>query len=260
MNKAAIVAGLLLIGGLLIYAFFDQQPSGVVGDMDSEFNSRHMSMRPDDETGNHFKPRLRQSVESMSRGEVRAFLKETIISKLDLVDVPLSDALRILNDRVREQAPDRKMPKIMIGSNEVTDQSLVKELRVHDIPLGIALKYICDQCRSRYWVYQGNVYVGRHHDDGDNEDSFLNDTKITELTISDGTLSDAFAVFQQAADEAEFDGIPPYFADRSDPGTRIHGFKLRNVTVGEALREICRQSGTRPDSFEGEISIVSPSR
>ncbi len=204
---------------------------------------------------------------SVGNKEVWNFLKGSIIRKLELKGLTVAEALEILNQALQEMPSAGKRPAIKATPDLLVDPRRIRELRGHDVPASVALKYICDQSRCKVWVYKGNVFVDAYHADSQESDElFLKQAKLVDLAVPTGNLVEALEALEGAIEEADFYGmkLPPGIHDeelraaiaRGEVGKPIHGMNLRNVTVEKALHEICRQAGARYDFFEGEIHVV----
>lgn len=143
----------------------------------------------------------------------------------------------------------------------------IRQLRLRNVPLGIVLKYICDQTRCIRWVYQGTVYLDVIRFDDVVEKRFLHHTRIPALDIPDASLAEAVEILRSAVDKIDFNGRKPPIRVQSistkwneieAPNTaqRVRGVSLREVTINEALAEICRQTGAQQELWEGEIVLT----
>lgn len=73
-------------------------------------------------------------------------LKAIIIPVVDFEDVTLSDAVKFLNARAKELSRDKPVPPIKIGPKSKGDLR-IKELRLRNVPLSIALKYCAESVK-----------------------------------------------------------------------------------------------------------------
>jgi hypothetical protein len=210
----------------------------------------------------------RPSVFSQSSDETRELLKTLVLDELNFDEVPLPEAIHEINRLLGKKYPSQKRPKICLADEWANDPSQkIRTLRLRNAPLGIALKYICDQTRCVFWVYQGTVYLDVLRFDGLIEERFLHQTRIPALDIPDASLAEALEVLRSAVDKIDFNGRKPPITIRSisakwneveTPNTaqRIRGVSLREVTLSEALAEICKQTGTQQEVWEGEIVLT----
>lgn len=225
---------------------------------------------PQSETSSNRSEQSSRIAQPMSSDEARIFLRETRIRELNLENTSVTDAIEVINQTLRQQLPDAKRPKIRLSSNwpnNALPPAKLKELRLHDVPVGIALKYICDQTRSVFWVHRGEVIVDAFREMEDEAyERFLN-TRIGRFEIKDSNLLDAVDALQATADKAEFDARKPGFTypsivyrraeiTRDAVANRVREVSMQNATVGDALREICRQAGASYQFFEGEFLIL----
>jgi len=266
--------GFSVIGcGLVGLAFIARCGSGfndgAAGGVRAVSNSQEISTAVGNDEAKGDRPRHRPS--PMSDDEVKAFLRDTIIRRLDLEHVSLQGALRTISDILHQQNPDGRLPVIKMDPNWPTAQSetlRVNDLRVHDIPVGIALKYVCEQTACVYSIHNGTVLVDRWRPmEVETYERFLSEPKIAEFEIQDASLMDAVATLQAAAMKADFEPEKPPICIsaaneklqaallRGEAGKRVRGVSMRNATIKEALDEICKQTGARYNFFEGQIDI-----
>lgn len=98
---------------------------------------------------------------------IEAKLKKTIIPRIDFEDTTLKEAVDFLRLRsqefdVLELDPLKRGIKFVlpkVDSGEALRKLPVRELRIRNVPLGVALKYICDQTKTRYLVDDSGVTV-----------------------------------------------------------------------------------------------------
>jgi len=205
----------------------------------------------------------------MDRDEVRAFLNNTKLRRLDLIDVSMTHAIWTINETLRKQLSDAPRPKIILSKRDghYTGCINIRELQLHDVPVGIALKYLCEATKCEYWIHNGTVVVGGYRPiEMNTYMRFLNQTRIRKLEILDANVMEAVDALRAAAEEVDFDGRKPSICmprtnelqaaiAKGDLGHRVSGVNMRNVTIGDALREICKQAGADYHFFEGEIDI-----
>jgi hypothetical protein len=216
----------------------------------------------------------REEYLKLSSADAIKRIKTTMIRELTLEDVTVPEAIEVLNQTLRQESPALTPPKIRLaaawGNNNPRSQLRIREMRAHDIPLSIALKYICDQYRCRYWIYKGTVFIDLYRFDDELPERFLQQARIETLSIHDANILEAMEALRAAAEEIDFDGCKPplvFPADsesedihaaivRGDIADRVHDIKLTNATIGEALEEICRQAGAHYVVFEGQIVLI----
>lgn len=208
----------------------------------------------------------RPSVFSKSTEETRHLLKELVLGELNFEEMPLPEAIHEINRLLGKKYPDQKRPKICLADEWTDTPSFkIQHLRLRNVPLGLALRYICDQTRCVFWVYQGTVYLDVRRNDDVVEKRFLHQTRIPALDIPDANLPEALEILQSAVDKIDFNGRKPPVWVRSISGgeakantvQRVRGVSLREATIGEALAEICHQTGAQQELWEGEI-ILTP--
>jgi hypothetical protein len=218
----------------------------------------------------------------MATAEVIKFLRDSIIPKLDMQNLPLPDALEMVNEALRQHATDLKRPKILIDLDyryrmRNSKPPQVVELRVRNIPAGIALKYICDATGCEWWIENGNVFVAPF--DMDRSEKFANrflDVRIERFEFEGGHFSEALHLLEKHIDSKDqTNPFPPpslYAVDAvvnpdADPGNplptwgeSIGAIRMENANVRQILDELCRLTGRRHVLFEGEIQILPPLR
>jgi hypothetical protein len=206
----------------------------------------------------------------MSRDEVQAFLRETKIRKLDLEDVPMPAAVRNLSRLLREQMPVATLPKIIWApgeSDHTVSPADIKGMHLRDVPVGIALQYMGDATRCTFRVIDNAVIVEPFRFlESEDYEKFLTEVRI-DLEIHDANALEAMEALNAAAEKSDFYPKKPHLGVIANDelratilgdgdSNRIRGVSLHHVTVEEALREICKQSDTHYEFFEGEIQLV----
>lgn len=73
-------------------------------------------------------------------------LKAIIVPVVDFNDVTLADAIKYFNARAKELSKDKAVPPIKIGPKSKGDLR-IKELRLRNVPLSIALKYCAESVK-----------------------------------------------------------------------------------------------------------------
>lgn len=265
MHKEALSAPLqhplttLLIASLLIIA-----------SCNSPERESNGGKSPRSETSSNRSEQSLHIAQPMSSDEARIFLRERKIRELNLEKMYVPDAIETLTQTLRQQMPDENLPKITLSPNWPGDgppPREIKELRVRDIPVGVALQDMCDQSRSVFWVYQGEVVVDAFRQMEDETYERFLKSRISKFEVRDSNLLDAVDALQAATDEVEFDARKPGFTHPSavyrraqitkdSVGNLVRGVSMRDATVGDALREICRQAGASFQFFEGDFLIL----
>jgi hypothetical protein len=226
----------------------------------------------------------RKHVRMMTTGEIFKFLRNSIIPKLEMQNLPLPDALEMVNGELRKHSTDLKRPKILIALDyryrmRNSEPPKVVELRVRNIPAGMALKYICDATKCQLWIENGNVFVAPFDSDRSEKiaNQFLDDVRIERFEFEGGHFSEALHLLKKHIDSEDqpspFLGFgPPSLyavdavvnpdADMGNPlpawGESIGAIRMDNPTVRQVLDELCRLAGRQHDIFEGEIQISPP--
>jgi len=213
----------------------------------------------------------RPAVFSQNTEETRHLLKELVLDELNFEEMPLPEAIHEINRLLGKKFPGQKRPKICLADEWTDNPSLkIQHLRLRDVPLGIALRSICDQTRCVFWVYQGTVYLDIIRYDDPPEERFLHQIRIPSLDIPDASLPEALEALRSAIDQIDFNGRKPPITMQLTPGEwneigsensvpRVRGVSLRDATVGEALAEIRKQTGVQQETWEGEI-VFTPKR
>jgi hypothetical protein len=199
-------------------------------------------------------------------------------------NMPLPDALEMVNEALHQHATDLKPPKILVDldyryriGNSKPPQ--VMELRVRNIPAGIALKYICDATKCQLWVDNGNLYVASFDVDRSEKfaNRFLDEARIARFEFNGGRFSEALHLLRKQIDTTEQPsdyfgfGAPGLSAadaagnpdtDPENPlpawGESIGSIRMQNANLRQILDELCRLTGRRHVIFEGDIQILPP--
>lgn len=211
-----------------------------------------------------FRPSMSQR---MTSEETKKVLREVKLRELKLDAMPIPEAIRHVNQLLQEQGTPERIPKILWISGDSNEVPRIGEMHLRDVPVGIALRYLCDATRCTGRVYEGTVIIEpfRFMEDEDYE-RFLTEVRIDQLDISDANVEEAVEMLASAVRKVDFDSKKPVLGIAANEevrdamingqtASRVRGVNLRNVTVGEALREICRRSGTRYVFLEDEIQF-----
>lgn len=103
---------------------------------------------------------------------VQVKLRKIIIPSINFVDNTVEEAIQFLRLRSveldnMEGDPMKKGIKFIIRkapSGQDTSLLRIRELRVRNIPLAVALKYICEQTKMRYFVEDGALILASAED------------------------------------------------------------------------------------------------
>ncbi len=239
-----------------------------------------------EQVAGHAWDRERRHARTMTVDEVSEFLKSSIIPELKMENLPIADALEMVNEALRQQTTDLKRPKVLIDMDYRYQKRnwkspQVVKLRVRNIPAGIALKYICDATKCQYWIDNGNVFVGPFDLDRSEKfaNRFLDEVKIKRFEFEGGHFSEALRLLQEQLESetllSTFSGFRRqsiYAVDavahtdagpgnlRPTWGESIGAVRMENASVRQVLDELCRITGRRHVLFEGEIQILPPLR
>lgn len=87
-------------------------------------------------------------------------LKVIIIPVVDFEDVTLAEAVEFLNLRAKELSKDKPVPPIKIGA-KAKGNVRIKELRLRNVPLSIALKYCAESVKMPLSFNDEGAQIGR---------------------------------------------------------------------------------------------------
>lgn len=214
-------------------------------------------------------------------------LSSIMIPSIDIEDVSVEEAIDFLRFRSRELEVTEKDP-VNRGFNFVirkpqpapavgANNALVKELRLRNVSALTALHFICLQSNQRYYVDEG-VIVITPKKEGDKEIAEpLNQAAHAVLQNKLDTIIIPVIDFENTSIEEAIDylriramELDPE-ADRKKKGVNfvimrpanaggeqnIKALRLRNVSLGTALENICAQANFR-STVGNEAVILSP--
>ncbi len=216
-------------------------------------------------------------------------LNSIIIPVIDFEDTSLEEAVHFLSHRSRELEVAEKDPanrgfNFVIRKGEVApaaeaNRTVVKELRLRNVTALAALHFICEQTHQRYFVDEGVIVISSKKM-GDKEVAEpLNQAAHAVLQNKLKNIIIPVIDFENTSIEEAID----YLRMRSvelDPGENrknkgvnfvimrpanaggeqnIKSLRLRNVTLGTALENICQQVNFRT-TVGNEAVILSPKK
>lgn len=216
-------------------------------------------------------------------------LNTVIIPVIDFEDVSLEEAIYFLSHRSRElevaeDEPANRGFNFVIRKGEVApgaeaNRTVVKELRLRNVTALTALHFICEQTHQRYFVDEGVIVISSKKM-GDKEVAEpLNQAAHAVLQNKLKNIIIPVIDFENTSIEEAID----YLRMRSvelDPGENrknkgvnfvimrpanaggeqnIKSLRLRNVTLGIALENICQQVNFR-STVGNEAVILSPKK
>lgn len=200
-------------------------------------------------------------------------LNSIIIPRLDFEDTTIEEAINFLRMRameldVKELDPMKKGLNFVIRKPHpapagVAADLKIRELRLKNVPLGMALKYICDQTNLRYTVDDTAVVLSSPDEVDAKAAAPAVDAKaaaiqhklksiiIPKVDFEDTPIEEAINFLRTRATELDVQELDPKkkglnFVIRSQRGgdapILINGLSLRNVSLGTVLKYICEQT------------------
>lgn len=123
--------------------------------------------------------------------ETNDLLRNTIIPRVDFEDLSVGESAKRLRLLIHEAGIEPHELTVICSPSISTTSFKIKELKLRNVPLGIALKYICDSTILRYRVTPGVVEFSLQSYYGLNSDSVLQKSK-NEMNLQ-GDSSDPFS-------------------------------------------------------------------
>jgi|GEM_PF-3173113 len=102
--------------------------------------------------------------ENSAKAAIEKKLKTIVIPRLDFEGTSLEEAIDFLRLRAaeldtNESDPEKKGFNIVVKMPEGKPMPLINSLRLRNVPLGVALKYICDLAAVRYEVNEFAIVI-----------------------------------------------------------------------------------------------------
>jgi hypothetical protein len=225
-----------------------------------------------------------------------AKLKTIRIPAIEFADTSLEEAIDFIRLQAKaletaEADPARKGPNLVVMPaahppavpGEASGYPRIKELRLHDVPLGEALHAICEATGMRYRVDDWAVMLlpaaqpEKPRDQPEVEaspEAAANLARLKEIIIpviefDDTSVEEAVDFFRLRLALIDRDGLPPEKPQNftiprpaagttdPDPGSlKIKELRLRNVPEIEALRYVCELTGLRCQVTAGGVVLV----
>jgi hypothetical protein len=277
-SSAFSIPWLMLLVATLVTSFgfkllFNQDTSHEAKSTWSTAGGQSRASQPHDA-----RDRMARDSRKLNDEEMTAFLRGTILDKVEIVDKSLDESLMILRKLVRKAVPDGPVAGIYQSAKWPGDPSArIAELKLHDVPLAVAIKYVCDATKCCFRIDGDSVIIEAWHwMDQEEMDHFMNESNIEQLEIVDASLNDAIAILSDTVSKMKFHGrrisiLIPIFASQDGPisgsqagydahSIRVHDLKLANVSVGEALQEFCKRTNTLYGFNEDEQIFFEPNK
>lgn len=161
MTRRAKTVGLLILGAMLLgFAWAERWRADFeCAEMDAGGNVNLGQIEVADSRSASSRKPGRPRVRRMSDEEVRTFLRETEIRELKFEDTEADEAVRQVNEILRKQMPEARVPKIVWVRGEIASVVTIKQMHLRDMPVDIALKYVADATRRQVRVHEGAVLL-----------------------------------------------------------------------------------------------------
>ncbi|MFD0894891.1 hypothetical protein KBB96_04255 [Luteolibacter ambystomatis] len=202
-------------------------------------------------------------------------LREIVIPEVDFADTTLEEAVAYLRLVSTADDPGTGTPKginFVIQVKNGVQLPRMKSLRLKNVPLAIALKYVCDQTRMSYRVDEAGSVILAPQTLGDGAapptaassgQAYLNNKLkaivIPSIQFEDTTLEEAINLLRKRSVELDVKETDPAkkgvnFVIRQRKGEeapganpeegspKIKGLRLQNVPLGTALKYIADQT------------------
>lgn len=221
-------------------------------------------------------------------------LKNIVVPMIEFEDTPLAEALEFLRatelDSVEIEPASRginlAIRKPTPGEPDADlSRRRVRELRVRNVPLAQALKYICDQTKTRYVVDNASIFfldgqMAQSKQDFDTakmgEKAIMEKLRniiIPRIDFEDTTIEDAVDFLRHRAaelDRSEVDptrmGVNFVVRMREESGGsgnpasfRVKTLKVRDVSLETVLKSICAQTQTKYE-IDDFVVLISADR
>lgn len=222
--------------------------------------------------GSAFETKLRKII------IIETKLQKIIIPRISFENTRLSEAVDFL--RVRsleldsaESGPDEKGVNFMVKMPRDRVEPVIAELDLKNVPLGTALKYICELTEMSYSAEEFAVVLRPEAKAEKKEPVDLKkspvEIKLREIIIpvvnfENTAIEDALEFLRMRSTELDEKTVDPNkkgvnFVLRPAEGEKlpvIPGLRLRNVPISVALDYICQVTGTRWQADDHAVVIT----
>jgi hypothetical protein len=105
------------------------------------------------------KSRIRPNHPQPTIEKTTQLIRTTIIPLLDFpTDQPLPERIARVNELIQKAGVESRRLRVILRSADPAIQWRSKgELRIREVPLGIALKYLCDSTKLRYHIRENGI-------------------------------------------------------------------------------------------------------
>lgn len=223
--------------------------------------------------------------EDPGKAAITEKLNSIILPSLDFEDVSIEDAVDFLRIRAAEldvKEPDAKkrgLNIVILQQNPAPAEAaapLIRELRLRNVPLGTALKYICEQTNLGYRVDATGVTLMPAKDANEEPALPAEDARIAlirdklasiiipSLDFEDTSIEEAVDFLRMRAMEldakepdARKKGLNFVIMNPQAAAFHIKELKLKNATLETVLKAICEQTKLRYTVGDSAI-VISP--
>jgi hypothetical protein len=104
------------------------------------------------------KPRFRSNHPKPTLEETTGLLRTTIIPVLEIPpDQPLQERIAHINELIQKAGVEPYQLRLILDKADPANQWRMGEMRVRNVPLAVALKYLCDVTKLRYYVRENGI-------------------------------------------------------------------------------------------------------
>ena len=154
------------------------------------------------------KSRIRPNHPRPTIEETTSLVRTTIIPLIDLPpDQPLPERIARVNELIQKAGVESNRLRVILRSADPAIQWRFKgELRIREVPLGIALKYLCDSTKLRYHIRENGIVEMTSIQEQDFLSDLPNSPEIKKPSPSGET--DAFGNDPNASGETDPFAVP----------------------------------------------------
>ncbi len=231
-----------------------------------------VSFLPKDDAGNDFVRMPSAGAAAAPDGQAGNKVPEVILAKAEFDDVPLIEAVQQLNALAKEAGKGEPVPRVVLdGSGDPAAK--VRELRLRNVPLSIAVKYCAEQTNHRMVAREGELRLTREAAAAAREEKpaakevkpagkaleAANKLVIPNLEFLSISLQEEVdSLNRQVKELSKGQPVFPIVIDPSVDATRVtkRELRMRNVPLGVALKYLADGAGLAWTANDREIRIV----
>ncbi|YCM42896.1 M56 family metallopeptidase [Verrucomicrobiaceae bacterium 227] len=195
-------------------------------------------------------------------------LQAIIIPKVDFRETTLQEAVDFLRLRALELDPAKKGINVNIfGEDRNLSQRKIESLELANVPLLVALQYICQISKARYVVEGRNIFIFPLNEETEEEKAAkaawqkkiepLKKIIIPEIRLEEATLAEAVEFLRLRSLEVDptKKGVNINILS-DDKNLHLINLNMRKVPLTVVLQYICEATKTRYTVEGRNISIV----